>query len=434
MATSLPAGLRPPTSSRASVAWLRPVPDGPPPAEGPAPRTRALASTVDGTALATAVVGTILDEVFPDRRDDLAFRDALGSCVGENVAAILDLLRGQTTLGAMEPHRALRFADLAAELHIPVSVLERTYWVGVARLWQAWLDVVVADRPEPDALQGLLGGPTAVVFAYVDRVLSAVIPRYHRRRDELARRSDHLRRETLETIVDGHGEADPDALESWERTLGYRLRGAHLALVVDLDADRSLPALVGELRTASRATASVCRQEGARSWTIWLGHPEGFEEDRLAALRRRLEQLVVRVAVGEPGTRLTGFRRSREQALQAARVQRAVGGLEDGTPISWYADVRLESLLLADEAAARRYVAEELGPLAADDERCERIRDTLLAWLGSGSQAAAAATLGLHENTVRHRIRQAEALLPDVLAQRRTELQVALRLARVLGA
>lgn len=41
---------------------------------------------------------------------------------------------------------------------------------------------------------------------------------------------------------------------------------------------------------------------------------------------------------------------------------------------------------------------------------------------------SAAATLGVHENTIRNRIRQAEELLDAPLATRRIELQVALRL------
>lgn len=42
--------------------------------------------------------------------------------------------------------------------------------------------------------------------------------------------------------------------------------------------------------------------------------------------------------------------------------------------------------------------------------------------------------LGVHENTIRNRIRQAEDLLATPLVNRRTELQVALRLERVLQA
>jgi DNA-binding PucR family transcriptional regulator len=97
-----------------------------------------------------------------------------------------------------------------------------------------------------------------------------------------------------------------------------------------------------------------------------------------------------------------------------------------------YRDVRLEALLLADEDSARRFVAEELGPLAGPDARLARIRETLLVSLSTGSHVGAAALLGIHENTVRNRIRQAEELLPGAMTGRRIEVQVALRLERVL--
>jgi hypothetical protein len=63
-----------------------------------------------------------------------------------------------------------------------------------------------------------------------------------------------------------------------------------------------------------------------------------------------------------------------------------------------------------------------------------RLRETLLTWLATGSHVSAAALLGVHENTIRNRVHQAEELLGVALHQRRIELQVALRLERVLHA
>jgi DNA-binding PucR family transcriptional regulator len=95
--------------------------------------------------------------------------------------------------------------------------------------------------------------------------------------------------------------------------------------------------------------------------------------------------------------------------------------------------LRLEMLLLDDPVSARTFVEDELGALAADTERAGRTRDTLLAWLACGSQAQAAIELGVHENTVRQRVRYAAEELGDALAERRTELLVALRLRGALG-
>ena len=71
--------------------------------------------------------------------------------------------------------------------------------------------------------------------------------------------------------------------------------------------------------------------------------------------------------------------------------------------------------------------------VAQDTDRAQRIRDTLLTWLAVGSQAKAAAELGVHENTVRMRVRVAAEELGSTLSERRTELLVALRLCQALG-
>jgi DNA-binding PucR family transcriptional regulator len=165
---------------------------------------------------------------------------------------------------------------------------------------------------------------------------------------------------------------------------------------------------------------------------VWLGRPAGYGPSELSRLRRALTRTDVTVAVSEPGSGLGGLRRTRQQAIEAARVQHALGAA--GERCLWARDVRLEALLLSDETRARSFLAEELGDLAASDPTAVRLRETLLAWLATGSHVSAAAMLHVHENTVRNRIRSAEEILGTPLLPRRIELQVALRLERVLSA
>jgi DNA-binding PucR family transcriptional regulator len=172
-------------------------------------------------------------------------------------------------------------------------------------------------------------------------------------------------------------------------------------------------------------------QRAARRWVVWLGRSAPYGARELQGLSQALARSGLRVAGGEPWPGIDGLRRTHEEASMAASVQRALGpGVE---AVLWYRDVRLEALLLADESRARRFVIEELGPLAGSDPRLARIRETLLVSLSTGTHVGAAALLGVHENTVRNRIRQAEEMLPGAMTGRRTELQVALRLERVLG-
>ncbi|MPZ00904.1 MAG: hypothetical protein GEU97_23620 [Actinophytocola sp.] len=132
----------------------------------------------------------------------------------------------------------------------------------------------------------------------------------------------------------------------------------------------------------------------------------------------------------EPGAGIEGIRQAHDEACRAAELRPM---LADPPECVWYRDVRLEALLLDNVSAAHRFVTAELGALADDSERAHRIRETLLASLATGSQARAAAELGVHENTVRLRVRSAIEVLGEALTARRTELLVALRLRRALG-
>ena len=105
-----------------------------------------------------------------------------------------------------------------------------------------------------------------------------------------------------------------------------------------------------------------------------------------------------------------------------------------GRPITHYAEVALESLAAVDEDAAAAFVARELAGLDGDDVRSTRLRQTLRAWFAAGhNAAAAAAALGVHEQTVAQRLRTVEERTGRPVAARRAELETALRLRDLLG-
>nr|WP_237447719.1 helix-turn-helix domain-containing protein [Nocardioides flavescens] len=88
---------------------------------------------------------------------------------------------------------------------------------------------------------------------------------------------------------------------------------------------------------------------------------------------------------------------------------------------------------MADPVRARAFVEAELGELGVADPLAERLRETVEASHRFGSHIVTAEHLHLHEHTVRNRLQRAAELLGRPLTERRTELQVALRLCRVLA-
>lgn len=89
----------------------------------------------------------------------------------------------------------------------------------------------------------------------------------------------------------------------------------------------------------------------------------------------------------------------------------------------------------ADIDQAREFVESELGGLIGPDDASSRLVATLQIFFEEGaSHARASKRLGLHENTVRYRIKQAEEQLGRSVEERTLELRVALALLGVVAA
>jgi regulator of protease activity HflC (stomatin/prohibitin superfamily) len=392
------------------------------------PAARELAADVDVEGAAWAVTEDIMTEVWPDREDP-TFYDAVHLSVLGNLHAIFDVIAGRGGLDTVSP-AALEFAEVAARVDVPITELERAYRIGVASLWSWWSDIARARADSDEQpFDELICGPTLMIHDYVDRALRSIIARYEEVSCELHRTHRDQRRLILTQILDGSIDEATDELNG---TLDYGLGDTHLALLLQTADPRPPIREIAELRDAADARATLMLQHGARSWIVWLGRSAAFEPLHVSRLQRTLKSMPFTITVGEPGAGLGGLRRTRQQALEAARVQRALGASRH--QCLWAREVRLETMLLGDEQRARRFLADELGQLAAPDVGTRRLRETLLAWMATGSHVGAAAMLGIHENTVRNRIRAAETLLGTPLLGLRTELQVALRLERVLSA
>lgn len=137
-------------------------------------------------------------------------------------------------------------------------------------------------------------------------------------------------------------------------------------------------------------------------------------------------------ALGNPARGIDGLRQSHQDAIDAARVAR-LGERRPGA-VTAHRAVELPAPLSADVERARRFVREQLGRLAREDDETARLRATLLAYLEeNGSRIATAERLGIHPNTVANRIRAYRELLDHDLSRRWARLQVALGLAASPG-
>lgn len=372
--------------------------------------TRALARRLDEfTARQLAAVAFELPE-WTVERPDLADRQraiAYGSLRDQ-----LETLRTASPLPTVCPVWDLDLANLAATVGAPLAPLLATYRLGAAMLLDAWIEEVERlGLPAPDRL-ALVRAGSAFFSAYAGR-LSALIGEAHTVERDRALSGTAQRRVQLVNALLAGADVGADQLE-------HELDGHHVAVIAwGPGAGDALTALATDLDRRLLLLPQV-----EETWWAWLSGVRPLGEARTLRLDRWAPPATVRAAVSGDRAGIDGFRRAHEDARL---VHRAAQYRDD--QVIPFAAVALEALAAADEAAARRFVDDELGGLNGGDRRSAVLRATLEAYFAAGHNAAATArTLDIHEQTVVNRLRTVEALIGVPVGQRRAELETALRL------
>jgi hypothetical protein len=351
--------------------------------------------------------------------DDPSALESASHSTRDNVGAILSMLAYGIPGGAIQPTSgALELFERAAETDDGLTVVLHGYRIGIAEIWQIWAEHVRRSHGDGDTHEVLVAS-TSFLHAYMDAISEQLIERWaetrRRRRQGLDVSADDLVRKALFSADDG------DAL----RRLDYDPDLTHLGLALPPSLDEgALDQLASRLRLHANARSVSLHHDGG--WVLWLGsdgHPD----------ESALEQIEAQLELDEPVGRsdwlpgIEGFRMAHREALDARRV----GVLRDAPGLTRHRDVALLAVLCADTSRAQALARAELGPLVADDEVTERLRETLAAYLAAGeSHVAAAQQLFVHSKTVTYRIRQAESLLGRKVSERRVELEAALLLHR----
>lgn len=328
----------------------------------------------------------------------------------------LETLRTGAELPDACPPWDREMVRLAVSVATPLGPLVTTYRTGSALLLDAWMEEVERLDPERDQRLALLRAGSRFFSSYAGRLSKLVIVAYRDEREAGRRSADQRRAEAVQALL-----ADPDADAGG---LGHDLDLSHLALVAwGPGAERAVRELA---RVLDRAPLLVAQAEG--TWWAWLSGRPGQEEETAARLADWRPPAGVRVALGGEHAGRAGFRDAHREARDAHRA-----AIRRDGAVTRYADVALELLASADEAAARRFVSAELRALDGPGARPRALRETLAAYFRAGHNAAATAReLGVHEQTVVNRLRAVEAATGTAVASRRAELETALRLRRHL--
>jgi hypothetical protein len=350
--------------------------------------------------LADLAIASIEREM-PFLHEDAGLRELARTGTLANLRLVADISAGVVALrDAAPPPQAIAFARELARRNVPMTELARAYRVVQHEMWRFGAQQIRNRIPDGDEAAAEIEHLTDATFATGEVLMGASLECYTTERDRWVRSADAIRRETVEAILAGEG-VDVAAASA---RLRYDLRRDHIGFVVWTAGE--------EHESPAAASGALLVPIGAGLIAGWC-HPDALDLTSWP-----------RVAIGEPGRGIDGFRATHRQASEAARVARLSGM----TGAVRYTDVALTALLTKDLDQARAFAARELGALAEADTR---IADTVLAVLDAqGSPRRAAQRLGVHENTVAKRIKTAEALLGRGVYDRPAELFAALTIAR----
>jgi len=368
-------------------------------------------------------------DVIPEFRHDHAARRLMVASTSSNLSAVVDMLvLGISLEDIAVPPAAATYARRFAQHDLALAALLRAYRLGEHTFLQwAIQDLRRQDGLPADDALAVTSHIALLVDRYIDRVIEGLVEIYQDEHRRWRERSDAARAAQVQVVLAADRLSTPVA----EQMLGVSLREWHTAVVAWVDADAGADADAAQLQVVGRLltefagrTPLTVSADTSTVWA-WMSSPErpDLDLDRLAV--RLTDHAGLRIALGEPGTGLAGFRTSHEEALRAQQV----GEIEarPGQQLYPHAQVALAGLLVDRRDAVRLWVHRTLGELARDDEGMARLRHTVQVLLeANGSYTEAAARMHVHKNTVLYRLRKAEELLGRPVTDDRLRIQVAL--------
>jgi hypothetical protein len=377
--------------------------------------------------------------------DDERMVNLLSASVYQNVETCLQIFQHDIDPTRVEaPAAAVEYARRLAQRGTPVIDLIRAYYLGQTAILDYAFEEGGRQTDDPDLLGAMMRRALTVTFAFIDRVSRQVVSAYQEERDRWLFNRSAVRTARVRALLEGDGSlldfenVDVDASEG---ALGYRLRGAHLGMIAWHASDAYTGDALAALETLAVDLMKRIQGDGR---PLFVPHDESSAwvwlplDSATSPSREHLEQTLasgessVRLALGEPGVGVQGFRRTHQQALRVHALALAAG--EHSDRALTFRDVGTMALMTADLSAARMWVADTLGAMSADDGHCDRLRETLRVFLATGSSyTAAAAELTMHKNSVQYRVRKAQELLARPITDNRLDVELALNLCHRLG-
>ncbi|MDT7623152.1 MAG: hypothetical protein QOF99_4053 [Pseudonocardiales bacterium] len=400
-----------------------------------------------------AVVLADIAEALPDLAADARTRELVAATVRDTIlAAVTVFSTGVPLTSVRTPEAGLELARRLAQRNVPIAAMLRAYRLGQARVQQELITRIAARKASADEVAEAAKDLSSSAFGFVDLVAEEVVAAYQAERDDWMRQRNAARLAKINSVL----EARSGELGDAETALGYELaRAGHLAAVFwcEVDGASRLTALERRMPRLAAAVGAVRSPLviAPDAATLWVWFPVGTQvgaspnagtapvtgavtETVTAAVTEALAAVPeVYAAFGDPASGVDGFRHSHQQARQAQALAHAADP-RARLRVTVPALLGPVALLALEPGSAAGWVWSVLGELAVDDDAHARMRETLWAYMSSGSSlATAAAEMHLHKNTIQYRVRKAEEARGRPLADGRLDVEVALLACRLLG-
>lgn len=358
------------------------------------------------------------DAILVDGEIDLAdLRPMLLKAVEEHWYAFLDRITLPDTEFELVPS-ARAIALEAARRHLGLPLLLKVYQRAQEASWDFAVQVVRQAPSDLDHEALLVWFWTKATTWFGSSVEQSVLI-HQTETNRIRQRGDARRFEVVSEALRDRSVA-PSELSAALDGHPVNIAG-HVALVAHaLTADsieQLEPALSAVTRGIGPARSVLVRPGGREMWA-WLALGERPD----TVTDTGIDPTAVRVTLGVGGSGLDGFVAAHLDAQAAQRVALAPGRRQ---PLTAYDDVAALVLIGHDPAAAERFTRATLRGLA--DPPHARLRETVREVLTSAETAdRIAERLGIHKNTIRYRLTQAEGLLGRPLRERAGDLLLAL--------
>ncbi len=382
------------------------APDEPAGGEGLA--TRLAHRRVEIEAAALVRVRSIAD---PVEVTDPAYLDGLGQAVTAAIDYALAAVECSEEQAPPIPTILLSQARLAARNSVPLETVMRRYLAGYTLLGD-YLVGEAGDEEGELSLQSTL----RVQASLFDRLLAAVSQEYNLEQPRRPASAEERRGELARRLLAGES-ADPTGL-------CYDLDARHLGIVAS---GAEAPTVLRRLATALDCRLLLVRRGESDFWA-WLGSRREVDPELVRDQLSTDSPDRSRVALGEPGEGLAGWRLTHRQAAAAMPVAlRGDGG------VTRFREVALLAAVLTDDLLAASLRELYLAPL--EDEGGEVLLETLQAYFATERNvSSAAAMLGISRQAAAKRLGAAERRLGRPLGACGIELEAALRLGDLASA